>query len=345
MPTEVLVAATALVASLSLTPAALRLALHLGVVDVPGPRKIHVAPTPLLGGLAIYAGTCVAVLLFAAQLGGDARPQIVGVLAAATLLVVVGTLDDRGVLHHQVKLFAGMPAAALILLAVGIRANVFVPLFGADPGWWMADTALTMLWIVGITAAFSILDYMDGLCAGIAAIAAASFVVLAIAGGQLLVGIVAAAVLGAAAGFLKWNYNPARVFMGSGGAMFLGFMMAMLGLKLRTPELPSAVAALVPVLVLGIPILDTTLVTVSRTRRGILPFASPGKDHVGHRLANLGFSQRRAVLVMYTAALGLGVVAVVVSRVPAGTGLLLIAAVFAAGLAAVAWLERCAFEQ
>ena len=302
MPTEIVVAATALVASLSLTPAALRLALHFGVVDLPGPRKIHAAPMPLLGGLAIYAATCLGVLVFAAQLGGDARPQIVGVLAAATLLVLVGSLDDRGVLHHQVKLFAGMPAAALILLAVDIRAQVFVPLLGAAPMWAAADTALTIFWVVGITAAFSILDYMDGLCAGIAAIAAAGFTLLAITGGQVLVGILAAAVLGAAAGFVTWNYNPARVFMGDGGAMFLGFMMATLGLKVRLPELPAATAALVPVLLLAVPILDTTLVTITRTRRGVLPFSSPGKDHVGHRLVDYGFTQRRAVNLMYAAA-------------------------------------------
>jgi UDP-GlcNAc:undecaprenyl-phosphate GlcNAc-1-phosphate transferase len=315
MPTEVLVAATALVASLSLTPAALRLALHFGVVDLPGPRKIHGAPIPLLGGLAIYAGTCVGVLAFAAQLGGDTRPQIIGVLTAATLLVLIGSLDDRGVLHHQVKLFAGMPAAALILLAVDIRAHVFVPLFGAAPVWATADTALTIFWIVGVTAAFSILDYMDGLCAGIAAIAAAGFALLAIAGGQVLVGILAAAVLGAAAGFLKWNYNPARVFMGDGGAMFLGFMMATLGLKLRVPDVSAATAALVPVLLLAVPIMDTTLVTITRTRRGVLPFASPGTDHIGHRLADRGFTHRRSVNLMYAAALAAALAAIVASGV------------------------------
>lgn len=344
MLNELLVAATALIASLSLTPAVLRLALHFGAVDLPGPRKLHLAPTPLWGGLAIYAGSFVAVLLFAWQLDAAARAQVVGILAAATLLVVVGSLDDRGMVHHQVKLFVGMPVAAVILITVDIHAQVFVPHFGPAPFWLLADMALTMLWVVGITAAFSILDHMDGLCAGIASIAAAFFVLLAASGGQVLVGILAAALLGAAVGFLRWNFNPARVFMGDGGAMFLGFMLAALGLKLGAADLPPSTVALLPVLILGVPILDTTLVTISRTRRGLLPFASPGKDHVSHRLANLGLGHRRAVLVLYSAGLLFGGIAATISRSPADVGYVMAGTVGLAGLGVVAWLERCPFE-
>src|SRR5204862_1907360 len=171
-----------------------------------------------------------------------------------------------------------MPAAAVILMAVGIRADVFGRFLGATPLTTAADLALTLVWVVGITAAFSILDHMDGLCAGVAAIAASFFAVLALSDGQILVATLAAAVLGAALGFLRWNFNPARIFMGDGGAMFLGFMMATLGLKLRV-ENSSIAAQLVPVFVLAVPIFDTTLVTISRARRGLMPFSSPGKDH------------------------------------------------------------------
>jgi UDP-GlcNAc:undecaprenyl-phosphate GlcNAc-1-phosphate transferase len=140
---------------------------------------------------------------------------------------------------------------------------------------------------------------MDGLCAGVAAMAAAFFAFLAYLNGQVLVTVLAAAVLGAACGFLRWNFKPAKIFMGDGGAMFLGFFMATLALKLRFAQLNAVSAWLVPVLILGATIFDTTLVTVSRSRRGLLPFAAPGKDHVAHRLANLGLGQRGAVLTMY----------------------------------------------
>jgi UDP-GlcNAc:undecaprenyl-phosphate GlcNAc-1-phosphate transferase len=345
MPNELLVAGAALIASLGLTPAASRLAQHYGAVDRPGPRKIHRVPMPLWGGVAMLIGLCVAVGLFPGALDTAARAQMVGILAAATLLVVIGSLDDHGLLHHQIKLFIGMPLAGVILLAVDVRAHLFVPLFGSAGVWVLADIVLTMFWVVGVTAAFSILDHMDGLCAGIAAIATAFFLALTASGGQVLVGTLGAATLGAAVGFLRWNFNPARIFMGDGGAMFLGFMMATLGLKLRPDAASAAVSALIPVLILGVPLLDTTLVTISRTRRGLLPFTSPGKDHVSHRLANLGLGRRRAVLVLYSAAVISGAFALLV-RYSSVTVVYVAAAAAAIGaLAVIAWLERCPFER
>src|SRR6516225_325690 len=262
----------ALIASLMLVAPVRAFALRVGMVDWPGPRKVHHAPIPLLGGLPIYAAVVIAVLL---SFHGPARTQIAGILIGATLVVAVGILDDRGLLHHQVKLFIGMPAAAGILLLSGIRAQVFSTLFPGRTG-DLLDITLTVVWVVGITASFSILDHMDGLCAGVAAMASAFFALLAYLNGQTLVTVLAAAVLGAAAGFLRWNFKPAKIFMGDGGAMFLGFLMATLALKLRLAQ-PNAVSAwLVPVLILGATIFDTTLVTVSRSRRGLLPFATPG---------------------------------------------------------------------
>src|SRR5438445_12013386 len=145
-----------------------------------------------------------------------------------------------------------------------------------------------MLWVVGITASFSILGRMNGLCTGVAAVTCALFASLALMHAQTLVTPLAAAVLGAAAGFLRWNFKPAKIFMGDGGAMFLGFLMATLSLKLRLEHASHLSAWLAPVLVLGAAIFDTALVSISRARRGLLPFAAPGKDHAAHRLANLG---------------------------------------------------------
>src|SRR5438445_7135255 len=270
----------ALFASLFLTVPVRALALRVGMVDLPGPRKVHLQPIPLLGGLAMYAGVVLGVLFL---FNGPARAQIEGILAGATLIAAVGILDDRGLLHHQVKLFVGMPLAAGILLLSGIRAQVFSILLGGRQG-DVLDAALTALWVVGITASFSILDHMDGLCAGVAAMCSLFFALLAYINGQTLVTTLAAAVLGAATGFLRWNFKPAKIFMGDGGAMFLGFLMATLGLKLRMENATHLSSWLAPVLILGLPIFDTTLVTISRARPGLLPFGAPGKDHEADRL-------------------------------------------------------------
>src|SRR6266852_1073694 len=331
----------ALLASLLLTAPVRALALRVGMVDLPGPRKVHLQPIPLLGGLAMYAGVVLGVLFL---FNGPARTQIAGILAGATLIAAVGILDDRGLLHHQVKLFIGMPLAAGILLLSGIRAQVFSTMIGGPNG-DLLDIALTVVWVVGITASFSILDHMDGLCAGIAAMASAFFALLAYLNGQILVTVLAAAVLGAATGFLRWNFEPAKIFMGDGGAMFLGFLMATLGLKLRMEHATHLSAWMAPVLILGAAIFDTTLVTISRARRGLLPFATPGKDHAAHRLSNLGLGHRGAVLTLYClGALG-GGAAVLVSYLSAEVAVLVAAVALGIILAGVGYLERAPYER
>jgi UDP-GlcNAc:undecaprenyl-phosphate/decaprenyl-phosphate GlcNAc-1-phosphate transferase len=325
---------SALLITFALTPVARRLAVPLGFVDRPGPRKIHLTPTPLMGGAAIYVGTVLATIVFSQ---GTARGQILAILTGTTLLLVVGMLDDKKVLHSQLKLMGAMPLAAVILLANGIHANVFP--------WSFADYAVTLIWIVGLTASFNILDHMDGLCAGLAAIASAFFVVFAVLGAQYLVAPLAAAVLGASLGFLRWNFKPAKIFMGDGGALLLGFLLATLGAKLRMPAAPAETGWMIPVLVLGVPIFDTTLVTISRLRRGLLPFASPGKDHTAHRLAELGLGQRGAVLVLYAAAILCGLLALSVGRLPVVCAYSLGGIVVILGLLAIVLLERAAYER
>src|SRR6267378_102753 len=341
MNTGLIAFTVALITSLGLTVPVRELALRVGMVDRPGPRKVHLQPIPLLGGLAIYCGVLIALLV---SMDGPALIQVLGIYSGATLVAVVGILDDRGLLHHQIKLFGAMPAAAVILLATGIRAQVFSTYWPGTAALW-ADTALTLVWVVGITASFSILDHMDGLCAGIAAVASLFFAIFALESGQILVSTMAAAVLGAAAGFLRWNFKPAKIFMGDGGAMFLGFLMATLGLKLRPADSPLPTSWLVPVLILGVTIFDTTLVTISRSRRGLLPFATPGKDHVAHRLANLGLGQRGAVLTLYGLGGVFGLLALGVSRLPVGQGYALAALTLLAVLTAVAILERAPYER
>lgn len=327
--------------SLLLTVPVRALAIRVGMVDLPGPRKVHLKPIPLLGGLAMYGGVMMAIFIV---FDGVARAQVFGIVTGATLVAVVGFLDDRGLLHHQVKLFVGMPLAAVILLASGIHAQVFSLVVAGNTGRWL-DAALTILWVVGITASFSILDHMDGLCAGVAAMASAFFAMLAYLNGQTLVTVLAASVLGAATGFLRWNFKPAKIFMGDGGAMFLGFLMATLALKLRLEHASAVADWLAPVLILSATIFDTTLVTISRSRRGLLPFTAPGKDHSAHRLANLGLGQRGAVLTMYLAGALSGGAAVLVAYLSNGKALLVGLMVVLGMLAAIAWLEGAPYEK
>lgn len=341
MPAGLLAFSIALVASVFLTVPVRALAIRVGMVDLPGPRKVHLQPIPLLGGVAIYAAVVIAALF---STSGPARNQVFGILAGATLVAAVGVLDDRGWLHHQIKLFVGMPLAAGILLASGIHAQVFGVLVGGHTG-YLLDAALTLLWVTGITASFSILDHMDGLCAGIAAVASVFFAALALLNGQTLITSLAAAVLGAAAGFLRWNFKPAKIFMGDGGAMFLGFLMATLGLKLRLEQANHLSAWLAPVLILGATIFDTALVSVSRVRRGLLPFAAPGKDHAAHRLANLGLGQRGAVLIMYFAGTFAGASALLVSYLSSRQAMIVALTAVVLLVGGIAFLESAPYER
>ena len=349
MNTSLMAFAVGLIASLALTAPVRQLALRVGMVDRPGPRKVHVQPMPLLGGLAIYFGVLIALLV---SMDGPALRQVIGIYTGATLLAVIGILDDRGLLHHQIKLFGAMPAAAAILIASGIRAQVFSAIWpgtgsgysGLVAGW--ADMALTLVWVVGITASFSILDHMDGLCAGVAAMASLFFAIFALESGQILVSTMAAAVLGAAAGFLRWNFKPAKIFMGDGGAMFLGFLMATLSLKLRPVlALGNHAAWLIPIFILGATIFDTTLISISRSRRGFLPFTTPGKDHTAHRLSNLFGSQRTAVLLMYALGAASGLLALAISHLPARAAYIVAAIAGLGVLGAVGLLEGAPYER
>src|SRR4029077_4617026 len=291
--------------------------------------------------IAIYLGFVLAILFSLRQIPVE---QIIGIVAGATLLAVVGFLDDGGLLHHQVKLFIGMPVAALFLIASGIRAQLFSQFLPGTAG-TVLDVCFTIFLVMRITAAFSILDHMDGLCAGIAAVAAMFFTISAGLSGQTMVRTLGAATLGAALGFLRWNFNPAKIFMGDGGAMFLGFLMATLGLKVRPEGAQFPASWIVPILILGVPIFDTTMVSISRARRGLLPFTSPGKDHTAHRLSNLGLGPRGAVLVLYLLAAFFGVLAIWIPSLSAPKAYALVATLVVLALVAIFFLEHAPYER
>ncbi len=287
MTTYVLILASALVLAVGVTPLVKRLARHTGMVDQPSARKQHTVPTPLLGGLAIYLAVIVALIIL-----GDRFyvSQVVGIFVGATLMSFLGFWDDRRGLSPWVKL-AGQFLAASILVLTDVR----IAAFDSD----VLNVATTLIWVVAITNAMNLLDNMDGLSGGIAAIASLYFLLFALMSRQYLVGALAAALLGACLGFLFYNLNPASIFMGDTGSLFLGFTLASLAIKLRFPANSSFVTWMVPVFVLAVPIFDTSLVIISRLRRHLNPLTTPGKDHLSHRLARLTGSSREAVLICY----------------------------------------------
>ncbi len=321
----ILVAATVL--AFLATPFTRWLARRWGMVDQPGLRKAHRAPTPLLGGLAMYAGITLAFLFFGRS---DWLTEGLGILGGATLLFLTGLWDDRYGMPAWLKGGAGV-LAAVFLTTFGVR----VQLFGQV---WL-DTLITIVWVLGITNAANLLDNMDGLAAGLTAVAAAFFFLMAALEGQGLVASLAGALLGAALGFLFYNLAPAVSFMGDAGSLTIGFLLAALGIKIRFLQHPLGSTWMVPIVVLGLFIFDTTLVTLSRLRRGRSPFQG-GSDHTSHRLVQMGLSQPRAVLTLYVAAVSLGALALTLTRLEPLAANLIFAGLLAAGLAVLIVFER-----
>jgi len=283
------IVATAVAAAL--TPLTARFARAVGAVDEPRERGLSVRATPLLGGLAILAGVLVGAAIFL-----DWDEQLRGILGGALLVSLVGALDDRFDLHPAVKL-AGQVAGAIIPAAAGVTVgNVTVPFVGAiDFG--DAGAPLTVVGLVAVMNVVNFSDGIDGLAAGVCAIAGGTFAVIAFDLGRDSAGVLGAIVGGAALGFLFWNFHPASVFMGDAGALLLGLLLGCVAVQgsLKT----NAILALIfPLLVLTVPFLDTTFVVLKRMKYR-RPIYSADRWHLHHRLSNIGFSQRRVVLYLY----------------------------------------------
>lgn len=274
---------------------------------------------PLLGGASIYLAVILALVLFG---GRREVAQLAGILIGATLVSFLGLVDDHRPLRPSVKL-AGQFGATLVLLLTGVTVQL--------TGTAAVDWAITVLWVLAVTNAMNFLDNMDGLLGGVSAIAAGIFLLLAVENQQVLVGPLAAALLGACIGFLVYNVNPASIFMGDAGSMFLGFALAALGIKLRFPGQPLQATWMVPALVLAVPLFDLALVTVSRLRRRLNPFTTGGTDHLSHRLVALGRHPREAALIHYLMGSAAGALAIFASRAgPPEAGVVLAAVVMAA---------------
>jgi len=267
------------------TPLVRRAAIYLGFVDTPAKRKLHSEPMPLMGGVAIFGGAFIVMLFIAPSM----PKSVAGVLLAGTAVALTGLIDDRRGLPAWAKL-AAQALAVVILVYYGIQVQLPIP----QP----LNYLITFIWLAGISNAINFLDNMDGLSAGISAVASSFILLMGLANGQLLVSALSAAVLGATLGFLRYNFKPAQIFMGDVGSLFLGFVLAVLGLQLVFPATNNVITWMVPILILGVPVFDMTLVIFSRIRRGVSPNTA-GKDHTSHRLVDRGFSQREAVLILY----------------------------------------------
>ncbi len=293
------------------TPVTRVVAHRAGLVDRPGGRKLQKVPIPVLGGLAIILAVLFALIALGDTFSGDAElvRQLAGIMSGGLLLAFMGFVDDHRPLSAYLKLGVQL-AAALILVWSGLSVQLFRS--------WPADVAITVIWVVGITNAINFLDNMDGLSSGVVAIAAAFFALLGLlqAPPQVLVGGLAAALAGGSLGFWYHNFyrGPATIYMGDVGTLFLGFMLAVLGIKLRFPSNTYVITWMIPVFVLGLPIFDTTLVFISRLRRGLNPLTTPGLDHLSHRLVERGLTRREAVLSIYLVCGALGMIAVALTR-------------------------------
>ena len=293
MPREVIFGfLLALAIVLALTPAIGSLARRAGIVDEPGGRRLNELPIPRLGGIALFFAIFVPALVFLDL----SKPQR-AILIGAGIATVVGAIDDIRSLAWWQKL-SGQALAAGVTAGLGVYVDHFTfPLIGVGvlPKW--LGIALTILWIVAIMNMVNFLDGLDGLAAGVCAISAVTFCLIALSLDRAQPAILSAIVFGAALGFLRHNFYPARIFMGDSGALLLGFVLAAISVEglLKTA---AAVALAFPLLVLAIPIIDTSFVVAKRIKHG-KPIYSADRFHLHHRFLDRGFTQRQAVLTMY----------------------------------------------
>ncbi len=325
-----LILIAALTFSILATPIARRAALRSGVIAVPRARDSHTTPIPLLGGAAIYTAFVAALILFS-----DLAyiRELIGILLGATIVSLFGLADDRWGMPALIKL-GGQFLAATVLLLGGTQIQLFP--------WPVLNWVATLLWVVVVTNAINFLDNMDGLSGGVATIAAAFFLLMAAMNEprQVLVGAMSAALIGACIGFLRYNFNPASIFMGDTGSLFIGFILAALAIKLRFLNNTPIVTWLAPVCVLGLPLFDTALVIVARLRRGVNPFTTAGKDHVSHRLHALGMTKREAVLTCYLLAGASGMVGVYITQARPSEAYIVFTGVLVVAISGIVWFER-----
>ncbi|UCD55453.1 MAG: undecaprenyl/decaprenyl-phosphate alpha-N-acetylglucosaminyl 1-phosphate transferase [Candidatus Omnitrophota bacterium] len=299
----------ALIISYGFTPLARQIAFKIRLLDHPNSKKSHAHATPLLGGLSIFLAFFTAIL-FTTHIN---RFIICGILVGGAILMTLGIIDDKLGMMPGMKL-SGQILAALIAYKMGVRVITFEDYY--------VSMFFTVFWIVGITNAFNLLDNLNGLSSGIAGISAIFFGIIALLDSQIYIAILSFALAGGCLGFLKHNFPKASIFMGDSGSMFLGFTLASIAVLGSWETDKISLSLSLPILVLGYPIFDTTLVTLLRLIEK-RPVFLGGKDHSSHILASLKFKKKRAVLVIYVVSILLGFSALLVSVLPLAIAILI----------------------
>lgn len=283
----------ALAVTFVLTPVVKNFAIRIGAVDKPDARKVHHGLIPRLGGLAIYVGFMVSVI---ATIGFTY--EMVGIMVGATFLIAVGIADDVYSLPPKVKLLGQIIAAAIPVVIFNINIEwIDVPRLGIIYLPEIISLPLTIFWIIGFVNTVNLIDGLDGLAAGIATIASIAIALLAFQMGQWVAAAAMIAMTGACLAFLQYNFNPAKIFMGDTGSMFLGYIISAVSV-MGTMKTVATAVLIVPLLALTVPITDTLLAIVRRKSSGV-PIFSPDKNHLHHRLLAKGLNQKQVVLVMY----------------------------------------------
>ncbi len=323
--------AAALVMSFAATPIVKTLATRVGAMDVPRDgRRMHDHPIPRMGGLAIFLGFILSVLLFA-----DITPQVQGILLGSVVIVIVGVIDDMISLKWWLKLLgqfvaAGVAVAHGVVITILSNPNVLSQSLYLDLGWLAIP--ITLLWIVGITNSVNLIDGLDGLAVGVSGISSVTMLVIALLVSEGNVAVIMAALAGACLGFIPFNFNPAKIFAGDTGALLLGYVlstMSVVGLF----KVYAIISFVLPFLVLALPFFDTTFAFVRRILKGQNPM-KPDRGHVHHKLIDMGLSQKQAVAVLYCVSIVFGLAAVLLTTSGVVKALIFIAAFVVAGVVA-----------
>ena len=317
---DFIMAFIALILSLLLVPGVAKLAIRIGAVDKPNARKVHTKIMPRMGGLAIYVSFFV--VLFLSQ---SMTQQLLGLFLGGTVLVIVGIIDDMKDIPAKVKL-CGQIVAACIVVAFGVRVDFMTNFFHGDTFFLSVfSIPVTIIWIVSIINAVNLIDGLDGLAAGISIIAATTMAIVGYASGQTAMASMAMILIGATLGFLRYNFHPAKIFMGDTGSMFLGYNLAVFAV-LGVAKSFTLLSLVTPILVLAIPILDT-LFAIIRRKMNHKPIFKPDKHHLHHCLLNYGFSHRDTVLIIYAVSAILALCGLIMTYLNSTQGICLLAVI------------------
>lgn len=333
-----LVFAIALIFSMFLTPLVRKLALKFGIIEKSNPRKPHKKVITCLGGVAIYAGFVISLLLasfvFLRNLDSFFLRNLVGLFSGATIIVVLGLIDDTHGTTALQKIGLQVVAALVTSVIFDIKITYLIlPALGKiDFG--ILSIPITLIWVIGLTNALNWVDGLDGLAAGITSIACVSLLVIGWRGGELVSAVIITALMGASLGFLKYNFYPAKILMGDTGSNFLGFVLANVAI-MGSLKSAAVLSLMIPILILGVPIFDTLFSVWRRVRLSKNPI-TPDTDHLHYRLIKLGLTHRQTVLVIYGVSGVLSLCAIFLQRSATLTSLAIV--VFVIGiLAMVMW--------